>query len=177
MQEAGFETAVREHRDGLHAFAFRMLRDREEALDVAQEALIRLWRNRERVELPTARAWLMRTVHNLCIDRIRHRKTRSEVDEGDNVIAMRPTTSHGPERLALAGDLGRQLEEALERLSATDRAVVLLREVQQLPYGEICDVLDVPLGTLKARLHRARERLRVELTRRGTTPANLREES
>ena len=175
MREDGFEAAVRDYRDGLHAFAFQMLRDREDALDVAQEALVRLWRNRERVEEASARAWLMRTVHNLCIDRIRHRKTRAEVDEGDNVIEMRPSSNHGPERLTLAGDLGRQIEAALERLSAVDRAVVLLREVQQLPYGEICEVLDLPLGTLKARLHRARERLRVELTKRGTTPRTVRE--
>jgi RNA polymerase sigma-70 factor (ECF subfamily) len=62
------------------------------------------------------------------------------------------------------------LERALGALPERDRAVIVLREVQGLPYNEIAEVLGVPLGTLKARLHRAREQLRAKLVRAGVTP-------
>jgi RNA polymerase sigma-70 factor (ECF subfamily) len=112
----------------------------------------------------------MRTVHNLCIDLLRKRKVRSEVDEGEKVVNGRP--SRGPDALQLAesGETGRTIRWALESMAEQDRAVLVMREVQGLPYDEIARSLDMPLGTLKARLHRARDRLRAKLTRVGVTP-------
>lgn len=170
MREAAYERAVRQHKDGLHGFASQMLRDREEALDVAQEAMIRLWEQRKRVEPERARAWLMRTAHNLCIDRIRRRKTRNEVADGDDVVQWRESHEPDPARLAESSALGRQLERTLGELDATDRAVIVMREIQELPYREIAEVMQMPLGTVKARLHRARERLRERLLRAGAAP-------
>lgn len=170
MECEAFEAAVAEHGDRVHAYARMMLRDPEEARDVAQDALIRLWRHRASVQAEAARSWLMRTAHNLCIDRLRRRTVRSEVDHGDEVAERRPAGDPGPDRLAESGQMGRLLNRALEALSPTDRAVVVMREVQGLPYDEIAAALEIPLGTLKARLHRARERLRQRLVRAGATP-------
>ena len=136
---------------------------------MAQEALFRLWRFRDRVRQDGVRLWLMRTVRNLCIDRIRKRKVRSEVDEGDDVVAVEADESPGPERMTASGQLGEMIEHALAELSPHDRSVVILREVQGLAYDEIAGILDLPLGTLKARLHRARERLRRKLVEAGVT--------
>ena len=76
----------------------------------------------------------------------------------------------GPERLAASDQLGREIEQALGGLSVQDRMVLLLREVQRRPYSEIAELLELPMGTLKARLHRAREQLRKKLIRAGVTP-------
>jgi RNA polymerase sigma factor (sigma-70 family) len=171
MQEEAFEEAVMMYKDRAHAYAAMMLRDPSEAQDVAQEALFRLWQFRERVSPEAARLWLMRTVRNLCIDRIRKRKVRAEVNEGDDVVAIEPDASPGPERLTASGRLGEMIERALSELSAQDRSVVIMREVQGLSYDEIAAILELPLGTLKARLHRARERLRQRLIQAGVDGA------
>ena len=73
-------------------------------------------------------------------------------------------------QLTASGELGRAIKKALEGMQPQDRAVIVMREVQGLPYGEIAEALDMPLGTLKARLHRARDRLRAKLSRAGVMP-------
>jgi len=169
MNQEAFERVVREQKDPSYSFAARILRHPAEAQDVAQEALVRLWQHRQTIDDRTARFWLRRTVYNLCIDRIRRRRARPEVNaEIKDTISPDPRV--GPARLAESAEMGRQIERALARLPARDRAVLILREVQELPYSEIARILDVPLGTLKARLHRAREQLRARLIREGVTP-------
>jgi len=170
METGVFERVVQEHKDRVHSFATRMLQDPTEAQDVAQEALVRLWRNRRRVEPEGARPWLMRTVHNLCIDRIRKRKVRSEIADADPAIELQTDGNPDAEQRIGSTELGRAIEQAVRSLSEQDRAVVLMREVHEMPYEEIAAALDLPLGTLKARLHRARERLRAKLVRVGVTP-------
>lgn len=158
-----------EQKDRVFSYASMVLRDPTEAQDVAQEALVRLWKHRGRVDAPGAHLWLKRTAHNLCIDRLRQRKSRPEV--GTELLeTASPDPAPGPRQLAEAGELGRQLENALGALKPRDQAVLVLREVQGLPYGEIAQILGMPLGTLKARLHRAREQLRAKLVRAGVTP-------
>lgn len=169
MRPEEFERVVMEHKDKVFGYASLMLRNPAEAQDAAQEAMIRLWKHRADVEGEGAHRWLRRTTHNLCIDRIRRRKSRpeSQIEEGpDRDADGRPS----PQRLAESGEAGRLLAEALEALPERDRAVILLREVEGLAYGEIAEILGVPLGTLKARLHRARDLLRTKLVRAGVTP-------
>ena len=170
MDDRGFERAVALHKDRVHAYATMMLRDAVEAQDVAQEALVRLWRHRQRVDEPGARPWLTRTAHNLCVDRLRRRRVRSEVADGDTLVDRQSDGNPGPQQQAEAGEIGTRIARALATLSEIDRAVIVLREVQGLPYDEIASALGLPLGTLKARLHRAREKLRSSLAHAGVTP-------
>lgn len=169
MESGGFERMVREHKDRVYSYAAWMLHDLEEAQDVTQEALVRLWQHREKVEIPSAKAWLMKTTHHLCIDRVRRRKSRPEVAAEALPV---PPQDHGPtpDRLASSSETGRVIGQALSALAPQDRAVVVMREVQGLSYDEIARSLDLPLGTLKAKLHRARERLRRQLIEAGVTP-------
>lgn len=169
MDTEAFERVAREHKDRVYGYAALMLRDRTEAQDVAQEALVRLWQHRSGLDESGARPWLTRITHNLCIDRIRGRHTRSSVSP-ETLEYGCPDTAPGPLDLARAAETGRAIEEALLRLDPIDRAVVVMREVQDRPYDEIASALGMPLGTLKARLHRARERLRTRLVRAGVTP-------
>jgi RNA polymerase sigma-70 factor (ECF subfamily) len=170
MTTADFEGAVSQFKDRVHSYARHMLRDAEEAKDVAQECLVKLWQNRDRVDAgPACRSWLLRSAHNLCIDRMRRRSIRGEVSHGDD--AFEPVDpAPGPERRASSSQAGRILEQALSGLSDRDRAIVLLREVEGLPYEEIATLLDLNMGTLKATLHRTRDKLRRELVRAEATP-------
>lgn len=169
MTSDGFRQAVLDHGDRLHSYAVWMVHDREEARDVTQEALVRLWQNRERVNEETARSWLMRTVHNLCVDRMRRKTTRNEVPS-EGIEPILADVAVGPERATASHHLRLAIGRALRTLSERDRAIVLMREVHEMSYEEIAGVMDVPLGTLKSTLHRARERLRLELASAGVVP-------
>ena len=169
MGDGEYEQVVERHKDRIHSYAAWMLHDLDAAGDVAQEVLVRLWVNRNRVEAGTAGAWLTRATHNLCIDRGRRRRVRPQEDP-EVLDTMQDTTHPGPERSAHGGELATAIGQALTTLSARDRSAVLMREVQGMSYNEIAGVLDVPLGTLKAVLHRARERLRTQLIGAGVKP-------
>ena len=112
---------------------------------------------------------MMRATHNLCIDRIRKRKVRGEIN-GETLIPLQPDGAPDPGRLAESDQLGAVIRGALNLLSANDRAVVVMREIQSMPYDEIASTLGLPLGTVKARLHRAREKLREKLIHAGVAP-------
>jgi len=169
MESGDYERLVHEHKDRIYSLAVWTLRDPEEARDVAQEALVRLWEHRGKVEIPAARSWLMTTTHHLCVDRLRRRTRRPEVDQESLVV---PLADDGPDpqRLAAASQTARAIHRALSALAEQDRTVVVMREMQGMSYDEIARALEVPLGTLKARLHRARERLRRQLSGVGVTP-------
>ena len=170
MNNEAFDSMVTEHKDRVHSYAAMMLRDFTEAQDVAQETLVRLWQHRGQVSPEAARPWMMRTAHNLCIDRIRRRKVRGEIGEADEIVNRQPAEDPGPARLAESSELGAVIQKGLDALAPLDRAVIVMREVQGLPYDDIAEALGMPLGTLKARLHRARERLRDRLSRIGVKP-------
>jgi len=169
MTDDSFRGAVEAYRDRVYGYAAWMLRDREEAGDVAQEAFVRLWEHRATVDEASARAWLLRTAHNLCIDRTRRRAVR-QGPPAEEALPFLEDPGPGPDRLADGALAAHAIARALETLSPRDRSAVLLREVQGLPYETIAGMLDVPLGTLKAVLHRSRERLRRELVAEGVTP-------
>ena len=165
-----FEAAVMEHKDRIHSYARGILRDPEDAKDVAQECLIRLWNHRERVDAGVGcRSWLLRSAHNLCVDRLRRRSTRREIVRDED--AADPTDARpGPERLTSSVEVAGRLEQALLALDHRDRSLVILREVEGLAYDEIAEMLGLKMGTLKATLHRAREKLRHALVAAEVTP-------
>ena len=170
MTTTEFEAAVLQHKDRVHSYARSILRDPEDAKDVAQECLVSLWRHRERVEPgDRCRSWLLRSAHNLCIDRLRRRSSRPEIAR-DEALHDPKDGQPGPERLASSAEVGGRLERALLGLDRRDRAIVLLREVEGLAYDEIALLLGLKMGTLKATLHRAREKLRHALVRAEVTP-------
>jgi RNA polymerase sigma-70 factor (ECF subfamily) len=169
MDREEYEGAVRRHKDRVHSHAAWMLHGPEDARDVAQEALMRLWVHREQVRGETAGSWLLRTTHNLCIDRMRRRRVRPQVDP-EHLDTMVDRGNPDPSRSAEATELGRMIGKALGSLSLRDRSAVLMREVHGMTYEEIAAAIDAPLGTIKSIIHRSRERLRRALTTAGVTP-------
>jgi len=169
MDVTTYREAVLAHTDRVFGYAARLLADRDEARDVAQESFVRLWAHRERVPgVADARAWLLKTAHNLCLDRL-----RAPAGGGDDAALLGSIVDPvalSPEARASNRELGQALASTLAALVPRDRAVLLLRDVEGLSYDEMAEVLGVPLGTLKAILHRARERARLRLTASGVLP-------
>lgn len=166
-----FEAIVRAHQDRVYSFCARMLSDREDALDAAQEVFLSAWRNlagfRGEAALST---WLLRIAANRCLNRIRRRKSLSEREapwpeppegaEGGFIFQPAGGEADRPDRLAETCETGEILTDALSRLDPGSRWIVLLSDVEGFSYGEIAVLADVPVGTVKSRLHRARMAMR-----------------
>ncbi|GAB4364455.1 MAG: sigma-70 family RNA polymerase sigma factor [Deltaproteobacteria bacterium] len=164
-----FDAIVTAHQDRIYAFCARMLSDREEALDAAQEVFLSAWRNLDRFRGEAALStWLLRIATNQCLNRIRRRSSRERKetrfpesdDPRDSPFQPPGREEDRPDRRAETRQIGEILEEALGRLDEDTRLLVLLSDVEGFTYEEIADAADLPLGTVKSRLHRARTALR-----------------
>ena len=165
--EDAFEELVRLYQDKVYTLALRMCANREDAVDVAQEAFLAAWRG-----LPSFRGeagfatWLYRLTSNAAIDCLRRtRRQRGELSLDGEVLAL--SGGPDPQAEAEAEELRGAVAAALESLSPDHRRALVLREVHQLSYEEIAQATGVDLGTVKSRISRARKALRKILTERG----------
>jgi RNA polymerase sigma-70 factor (ECF subfamily) len=172
-EERAFRELVEQHRDRVYNITFRMLGNRAEAEDVAQEVFISVFKTiesfREESKLST---WLYRVTVNHCKNRIkynarRHDRDRDELDETShqaNGATMGPPMHVQPDKALASAQMEKLLHEAINKLDEEHRIVVVLRDVEDLSIEEICEITDLPDGTVKSRLHRARAALRKRLT-------------
>lgn len=157
-----FEVLVRPHLERLYRLAYRFTGTRADAEDLVQELCVRLFpklESLERVDQPGP--WLARALHNLFVDQLR-RQARSPLEpvaEVPDVEAEAP----GPERLAMAEMDGERIEAAMAQLPPEQRAVIAWHDLEGYTLEELAESREVPLGTLKSRLHRARASLREKL--------------
>lgn len=159
------ELALR-HRRSAYLLALQLLGNVDDAMDVAQDAMLRFFSNLHRFDTRRpVRPWLCQIVRNRVVDLLRHRKIRNHDsldlcdDEGN------PRFEPIDERVDLHGDaanaeLRAQIWRALKKLSRDQREILVLRDYQDLSYAEIAEALAIPLGTVMSRLHGARKRLR-----------------
>jgi RNA polymerase sigma-70 factor, ECF subfamily len=155
-----FRTVMLPHLDAVHGFARYLTRDPVAARDVAQEAMLRALRYFRAFRGGEARPWLLRIVRNVWHDqRTRNSATDQPLDE----IETRAADGPDPEQSAVTSDRRRQLAAALAALPVDMREILVLREIEDLPYKHIAVVLEVPIGTVMSRISRAREKLAADL--------------
>lgn len=156
--ELAWEALVRRYQGRVFAVSVQYLRDREEARDTAQDVFVQIYRKLGAVRDDRAfLAWVLRLTRNRCLDRLRRLGARRSdrevpVEEAAEIADPAP----GPEDRGLGGDRRRLLDRALGRLSTQSREMIVLKEMQEMRVGEIADLLDLPVGTVKSRCHRAR---------------------
>jgi RNA polymerase sigma-70 factor, ECF subfamily len=175
-----FEKLALEQMDTLYRVAGRLTRDSERAGDLVQETYLRAFRSRDAFELQEhgIRPWLLRIMRNLHLskaDRDRRQPIAVDGESLDALNAAEPTPGYAP---PAAGEpprdtpaavpldwdsLDERLKGALENLQEEYQIVLLLWAVEDLSYKEIADVLDIPIGTVMSRLHRARQKLSAQL--------------
>ena len=159
-----FEQQLKKYKDRIYGFAFHYLGSSEEAEDVTQEVFIRFWQHRADIDEKQPIGWLLRVTRNASIDAIRRRNTyRNNVSTDSEMVLDARESALSPEQDAEHSDFRLHLERALENLAEPYRSIVILREIQEMKYNEICDTLQLPLNTVKVYLHRARKMLRDEL--------------
>lgn len=140
----------------LRRYAMALLGDRERADDLVQDCLERAW-SRLHLFRPDGniRAWMFTIMHNINANAARRESRRPRTVPLDGELNAPPVAGGQEDRVSL-GALGRALAE----IPVEQREVVLLVGLEQLTYGEVASILDIPVGTVMSRLHRGRERLR-----------------
>ena len=168
---AAFEQLLLQYQQKIYHLALRTCGDPHDAEEATQEAFLAAWKN-----LPAFRGessfstWLYRLTVNACNDLFRKNKASTlQVPLEDEESALQvPDHAPGPEEQVQRQETRQAVQDALQQLSPEHRQVLLLRELQQLSYDEIARVLDMDLGTVKSRIHRARNQLREILLKAGT---------
>ena len=173
-REAAYQELIRRYERPVFALIYRMVRDRETAEDLAQETFIKVLNaiGTYRPEFKFS-SWVFKIANNTAIDHLR----RKELDTLSLEGSPHATTPEGVEATALqvsaneespletveAVELGGEIERAIAQLRPEYRSCILLRHVEGRAYEEIAEMLDLPLGTVKTYIHRARHELRLAL--------------
>ena len=172
---SGSEKAYRELLDRyqrpVFSLVYRMVRDREQAEDLAQETFVKVFNHLENYN-PKYKfsSWIFKIASNLAIDTLRKKtpetvsldgsryaQTNEEIESTRISIA---SSDENPEQLLESKELGQEIESAIGQLRAEYRTAILLRHVEGRPYEEIAEIMEIPLGTVKTYIHRARTELR-----------------
>lgn len=164
-----FKVLVRRYQARIYTLALRLLGSPQEAEDCAQEAFLRAYKNLKQFSGRSSfYTWIYRITVNLALSRLRHlsRRGRGKTESlqpADEPSFLRPVEPLEPgpnprERL-MEKDLEAQLNRALQRLPAGYRAVLVLRDVEGRSYEEVAELMALPLGTVKSRLHQARAKM------------------
>jgi RNA polymerase sigma-70 factor (ECF subfamily) len=159
-----FEQLVARYKDRVYATAYRLMGDRQEAEDQAQEVFLKVYRGIRQLDEPaTVTSWIYRITTNTCFDALskqRRRPRTAPLDppdaEGNEQPRYADERSPTPEDSALRHELRQCLEATLASLDTAGRAMLVLRDIEDRPYQEIAETLHLGLSAAKMRIHRAR---------------------
>jgi len=175
--DEAFAQLMRDNEKRIYNLTLRMTENPEDAMDLAQEAFLNAWRGLKFFKGDSAfSTWVYRLASNACIDHLRRKKRRQDIDlpmpadEEDDSQPDIPDERFQPEQELERQELRRAVANGLEQLSDEHRQVLVMREINGLSYQEIADVLDLEAGTVKSRIARARNSLRKILLENGNFP-------
>lgn len=172
--EQAFVTEAVPHMDALYSTALRLTKNKGDAEDLVQEAMLKAYRYFGKYERGTnCKAWMFKIMTNTFINNYRRAKKRKEVSVNEEIrpLAERAVASESNPLAEHFGDqdtmffklFGDEVKQALEDVPVDFRIVVLLADLQEFAYKEIADIIDVPIGTVMSRLYRGRRILQTKL--------------
>jgi RNA polymerase sigma-70 factor (ECF subfamily) len=172
--ERAYRALLVKYERAVYNVCYKMVRDREEARDLSQEAFMKVFAMLDRYNPAYAFSnWLLKITSNLCIDAMRKRRVDT-LPMDDPVQSPKgeferqyPSREDAPDAVLAKKEQMGMLLHAIENLPAHYRIMIVLRHEEHLSYEDIAQVLDLPLGTVKARIHRAREMLKTMLDSEG----------
>lgn len=161
MSDAEFRRLALEHLDALHNLAVYLTRNGSEAEDLVQETYVRAMRFSHRFQPGThLRAWLFQILRNTFLTFYRLREREPALSEDGVAAGGAPMFHDAPDQDGASTEVLTDLDRALSRLPEEFKTPLLLAEVEGLPLDEVARVMDCPVGTVKSRIFRAKERLR-----------------
>lgn len=175
-----FRELVQLHEDRVYSLVLRMMGDAQEAEDISQEVFLSVHRH-----LPRFRGdcrvstWIYRVAKNHCLNRLKYLEHRASGGEADLERTEATAETYGtrqewPDQAMLGAEERDHVQRALAQLSAEHRLLVVMRDIEGLGYGQISQVAQLPLGTVKSRIHRARAQLAELLLAAGMAPDGAR---
>jgi RNA polymerase sigma-70 factor (ECF subfamily) len=176
-REDGFEELVRRYQRPIAAYVYRMVGDYESALDLTQEVFIKVYNSlrRYRSEFKFS-TWIYKIAHNAAVDYLRRYRTSRTTTAGltgesggEQYELPIESRKLSPEQESERAERCAEIENVVRALPTTYRELVLLRHSYDMSYDEIAQITNLPLGTVKNRLFRARELMRHEFVQRGIT--------
>ncbi|MCC6126412.1 MAG: sigma-70 family RNA polymerase sigma factor [Pirellulales bacterium] len=162
---AAFENLVRKYQDRLFNSVAYMVGNVEDARDIVQEAFVQAFLNLRTFQGTSAfYTWLYRIAFNVAATERRRKRPKISVERGRDRTGREPIDGQpGPAERVEREERGRRVRQGLSQLSEEHRAVLVLREIDGCRYETIAEILGLPIGTIRSRLHRARLELREEL--------------
>jgi RNA polymerase sigma-70 factor (ECF subfamily) len=168
--QQAFVEIVDLYKDKIYHLGYRMLNNRHEAEDIVQETFLRVFKSLDRYD-PNQKfsTWIYRIATNLCIDRLRKRKPIYSLDadmndqEGLDGYSLIPSDDRTPESELMISETKQIVYDAIDSLPAKYKSVMILRYLEDMSLQEISDVLEMPVTTIKTRVHRGRDFLRKKL--------------
>ena len=173
--QGAFRALVERYQRKAFAQALGMLKDKDEAMDVAQEAFVKVYRYLDHFKGDSSfYTWLYRIVANLCVDRMRRKSSAQSSDnvEFDEKMDQEELATAGilstrlgtnPQKAALRAELAEKIDEALAKIPEKHREILVLRELEGMSYEDLARVLKVPKGTVMSRLFHARAKMQTLL--------------
>lgn len=174
-----FEELVFQYQNKIYALAYRYMGNEEDAYDMAQEAFLKAYRSLRTFKGDSSfGTWLYKVATNVCLDELRRRKRRITplsldeplaTDEGE-VEKEIPDSSPTADIIYEQKEFSKYIQNCLDQMKPEHKTVIVLRDVMELSYEEIAEILNCSLGTVKSRLSRARNALRKKLEDRELLP-------
>ncbi|MBN9500557.1 MAG: sigma-70 family RNA polymerase sigma factor [Armatimonadetes bacterium] len=161
-QREAFERQAEKVFPSIVGTALRLTRSREEAEDLAMEAMVRAYEAFDRFDGNNFKAWMLRIVTNLYINRYRQKQRGPQLGslEEDGVLEPMGSEEEIPDRILFDNIVGSEVENALAQVPEDFRTAVILSDIEGLSYQEIADATNVPIGTVRSRIARGRSLLR-----------------
>lgn len=162
---ASFGQLVQLHQNRLYNAMVHFVGDRSDAEDIVQEAFVQAYLKLETFQGNSAfYTWLYRIAFNTAVSRKRRKRVEASVDLTREQTGSEPEdTGESPDQRLIRNEQVKQLRDALDRLSEEHRAILVLRELEGCDYEAIAEVLEINIGTVRSRLHRARMQLKEKL--------------
>lgn len=152
ISEKEYRTAVHEYTKNLYRYLLKTLRDEEAAKDLTQDCFLQFWNNKEKIDPLKVKNWLFRVAHNAMLNYIKSRSRKTSIDDQD------------PDSMPIVFQTDSELKEiidlSLKELSAIQRSIILLRDLEGYNYMEIGDMLNLSESQVKVYLFRARQKMK-----------------
>jgi len=154
-----FKLQVNKNKNGLYAVCYQMLKNSLEAEEVVQDSFIKLWQAKESGKKQT-KAWLYQVARNQCLDILRRRQHEMKYQKHNslNLVEERSACDE-----LINNELSEHINRAIENLTEPYKSLIVLREISQLSYQQLAEVLDLNVQQIKVYLHRARNTLKQAL--------------
>lgn len=164
--KSSFQELINRHYQFVFSIAFGVVHERQTALDITQDVFLKLFKDLRLFEFKSKfKTWLYRIAYNASIDQVRKIKPHELIETNDAISdegtkgMILPDLSESARDKIFNEEVKNQIQEALNQLSPDQRAILVLREWQEMSYEEIAQILQIEIGTVMSRLHYARKKL------------------